>query len=66
MKTISYVFDPRRSMLMVFECERNIGGYIGIVAERKFERLLLTDAIIKIGRCLTLKEIEAIKKLKKT
>ena len=51
-----YVYDPRKQIMMVFEGDHNIGGYIGLIAERKFERLLMTDAIIEMGEFLTARE----------
>jgi hypothetical protein len=58
MKNLTYVYDPRLSMLAVFENDRPLGGYMGRIAERKLESLLNTDAVIHLGQFLTRKEIE--------
>ena len=54
----TYIYDPRRSMLVVFEDDKPTGGYIGQIAERKIEQLLLTDAMIQLGEFLTAQEIK--------
>jgi len=64
MNTRKYVYDPRRMVLMAFDGTRNVGGYIGQIAEHKFERLLMTDVRIELGEFLTRKEIEERDKLK--
>jgi len=64
MKTRRFIYDPRRMILLVFEGEKNLGGYIGQIAERKFEGLLMTDEQISIGEFLTKREIEDRNKLK--
>ena len=51
-----YVYDPQKQIMMVFDGNRNVGGYIGQIAERKFEKLLLTDVDIEIGEFLTRRE----------
>lgn len=53
MNTRRYVYDPRRMVLLVFDGQKNIGGYIGRIAEHKFERLLMTDCRIELGEFLT-------------
>ena len=53
MNELRYVFDPGRSMLIVFEGKRNVGGFIGKIAEREFEKLLLTDARIELGKVIS-------------
>ena len=55
MKT-RYVYDPKKQLLMVFQDQHLKGGYNGQIAERKFEKLLLTDAKIELGQFLTAKE----------
>lgn len=58
MKTRRFIYDPRKMILLVFDGEKNLGGYIGQIAERKFEGLLMTDEQIAIGEFLTKREIE--------
>ena len=53
---VKYVYDPKKRVLMKFQGDRNVGGYIGKIAEDKFEELLLTEANISIGVFLTSKE----------
>lgn len=52
-----YIYDPSRTLLILFEDDQPKGGYFGPIAERELQRLLLTDAMIHIGRCLTRMEI---------
>jgi hypothetical protein len=51
-----YIYDPKKQILMVFENGRNVGGYIGRIAERKFEQLLDTNEQIELGEFLTANE----------
>jgi hypothetical protein len=53
-------------VLIVFDGQRNIGGYIGQIAEQKFARLLMTDVTIELGEFLTRREIEERDKSKTT
>jgi len=53
---IKYVYDPVKQVLVVFEDGHMKGGYMGQIAENKFEDLLLTDSIIEFGRFMTAKE----------
>ncbi len=56
MKKLRYVYDPHKQLLVVFEDNHMIGGYNGQIAERKLEKLLLTDVKIELGQFLTAKE----------
>lgn len=49
MKTRKYAYDPQKQVLLVFEDGKLYGYYGGNIAEKKFEQLLDTDAIIEIG-----------------
>jgi hypothetical protein len=60
MNTLTYVFDPKKLMLIVYDEDKKcLGGYIGQIAERKFEKLLMTDAFITLGSFLTEREKQA-------
>ena len=56
MKKLKYVYDPRKQVMMVFRDGHNIGGYMGQIAERKFESLLLTGVVIELAEFLTRSE----------
>lgn len=56
MTTLRYIYDPKKQILMVYAGEKNLGGYLGQIAERKFEKLLCTDARIELGSFLSAKE----------
>jgi len=55
--TRRYIYDPGKNILMVFEGTHHVGGYMGKIAERKFESLLMSGTQIELGRFLTRKEL---------
>ncbi len=53
---MEYVYDPAKQILAVYENNKIIGGYIGIIAERALQRLIMTDRPISIGKLLSYEE----------
>ena len=51
-----YIYDPHKKMLVIYHDGHMMGGYNGQIAEREFEKLLLTDATIEFGQFLTAAE----------
>ena len=49
MDPLKYVYDLKKQTLYVFRGHRNVGGYIGMNAERKFNELLMTGVEICLG-----------------
>jgi hypothetical protein len=57
--TRTYIYDPVRSILVAQEDGKSLGGYFGRIADKIFETLLMTDAVIHLGEIMSKREREA-------
>lgn len=56
----TYIYDAKRSILVVQENGKSLGGYFGCIADKIFEQLLMTDAVIHLGDIMSKREREEL------
>ena len=55
-KNCTYIYDPKRSILVAYEGGKSLGGLFGRIADRTFESLLMTEAEIHLGEIMSSRE----------
>jgi len=55
-KNCTYIYDPKRQILVAYENGKSLGGLFGRIADKTFESLLMTEAEIKLGEILSKQE----------